>query len=188
MNAYAARLFDDAVVTRFTVTGEVPQPMQAAEALETIAGADVIFVGGGDPVQGARLLASASADAWLRDARARGTPCLGISAGAMMLAAWWATWPDHPAPGAPHDGGELVRCAGVIPDLVVDCHAEEDDWNELHLVRNLLAERPSPPDSLLPPSPLRFLGIPTGRGVIVGPDGMTEFVAGASTSLPPLAP
>jgi cyanophycinase-like exopeptidase len=170
MNHFLARLFPGATIERFTVAGE-RDAMPAAKARALVENADVIFVGGGDPVQGARLLVAAGADAWLRDARARGVACMGISAGSIMLGAWWAEWPDPEEVGdAPHDGGELVRCAQVVPDLVVDCHAEEDDFAELRLVREMLADRPAP----LP----RFLGLPTGTAIVVGPDGSVTSIGG----------
>jgi hypothetical protein len=181
MNEHLARLFGGAEIHRFTVAGELPGAgsMGPEEAAATIEAADLIFIGGGDPVLGARRLVDSGADVWLRGARARGTPCLGISAGAIMLASWWAEWPDHPAHGAPHDGGELVRCTGVAAALVVDCHAEDDDWSELRLVQGMLrgrlAGKPQP----------RFLGLLTGRGIIVEADGSTENVAGAPFELPP---
>jgi cyanophycinase-like exopeptidase len=171
MNHFLARLFPGAQVERFMVAGE-RDAMPAAKAQALVEGADLVFIGGGDPVQGARLLVAAGADAWLRDARARGAACMGISAGSIMLGAWWADWPDPEAVGdAPHDGGELVRCTQVVSDLVVDCHAEEDDFAELRLVRGMLADRPAP----LP----RFLGLPTGTGIVVGPDGSVTNVGGA---------
>jgi cyanophycinase-like exopeptidase len=181
------RLFEGADVHRFTVSGEGSgaPAMEAAEAAAIVEGADLIFVGGGDPVQGARRLARAGADAWLRDAHARGTACLGISAGAIMLCAWWAEWPDDPPPGARHDGGELVRCAGVVPDLVVDCHAEDDDWNELRLVRAMLrAQRPRDGAADVAPPPLpRFVGLPTGTGIVVSRDGSAVDIGGSSVPL-----
>ena len=187
MNQHIARLFGGAQIDRFTVAGESEGEGERAEstspevATATIEAADLIFIAGGDPVQGARLLVRAGADVWLRAARARGTPCLGISAGAIMLATWWAAWPDHPdhGLGAPHDGGELVPCTGVVPALVVDCHAEDDDWSELRLVRGMLRDRPAGE-----PEP-RFLGLLTGRGIIVGPDGSIENVGGSPFVLPP---
>jgi len=183
------RLFDGAEVTRFTVAGENPKggppAMSADEAIAILQNADLVFVGGGDPIQGARRLADAGADAWLRDARARGTICFGISAGAMMLSAWWAEWPDDPSPGAPHDGGELVRCAGVVPDLVVDCHAEDDDWNELYLVRAMLRDQPARDgDSGAAGAPLpRFVGLPTGTGIVIDACGSVVEIGGSSVSL-----
>jgi peptidase E len=170
MNHFLARLFPGAKVERFTVRGE-GDAMPADAARGIVEEADLVFVGGGDPVQGARLLVAAGADGWLREARARGAACMGISAGSILLGAWWADWPDPEAAGdAPHDGGELVRCTQVVPDLVVDCHAEEDNFAELHLVREMLRERNTP----LP----RFLGLPTGTGVVVEADGTVTDVGG----------
>ena len=102
---------------------------------------------------------------------------MGISAGAIMLCAWWAEWPDSPDDGLPHDGGVLVPCAAVLPDFVVDCHAEEDQWGELRLVRAMLHERPESP-------PHHFLGLPTGAGVIVTPGRPLESVGVAPYRLP----
>jgi putative intracellular protease/amidase len=176
-NGLLAHLFPGADIERFAVDGE-KDPMPSAHARAIVERADVVFVGGGDPVQGARLLARAGADAWLRDARARGVPCMGVSAGSIMLCAWWADWPESPPPGAPFDGGQLVRCAGVVPDVVVDCHAEEDGWAELKLVRGMLEARGGP----LP----RFLGLPTGSGLVLGPDGAATRLT--SIGAPPFSP
>jgi cyanophycinase-like exopeptidase len=145
--------------------------------------ADIVFLGGGDPVHGARLLADAGADEWIRDAHARGTACMGMSAGAIMLCAWWATWPDDAPPNVHHDGGTLVPCAAVVPDLVIDCHAEEDHWAELILVRAMLRDRLGSGASLP-----RFVGLPTGSGLIVGPDRSLEPVGIAPFRLPPVPP
>jgi hypothetical protein len=169
MTAFLAEFYGGATVTRFTVAGEVAgerdaMPPERAKAI--VDEADLIFVGGGDPVEGARRLLGAGADAWIRDARARGTPCMGLSAGAILLGAWWASWPEDPPPGGAHDGGELVACLRVVEDLVVDCHAEEDHWAELRLVGAMLREGPGP----MP----RLVGLPTAGGAIIGPGGDLE--------------
>ena len=181
MSHSVAHLFDGATIERFTVASET-EAMPARDAAAIVERADVVFVGGGDPVQGARRLVNAGADAWLRDARARGTSCLGVSAGAIMLSAWWADWPDHPPHGAPHDGGTLVECTRVVPDLVVDCHAEDDDWNELRLVHGMMRARALCGPSVTTPQP-RFLGLPTGRGIVVDPAGTIAFVGGPAFEL-----
>ena len=170
MKGYATKTFWGADVETFHVAGEKSK-MDAPKAKAIIDDADLIFLAGGDPVLGAKLLCDAGADAWLRDARARGASLLGISAGAMMLCAWWASWPDEPPEAAPWDGGSLVTCTGVVPDLVIDCHAEEDDWAELKAVSEMLDARAIRP---LP----RRLGLATGHGIIVGPDGTFESVGG----------
>jgi cyanophycinase-like exopeptidase len=164
--------FGGAEVRRFAVEGE-HGAQRPAEARAVVDDADLVFVSGGDPVHGARVLVGAGADVWLREARARGTPLVGVSAGSIMLCAWWADWPDEAPEGAPHDGGELVTCTRVVPDLVVDCHAEDDGWSELALVRGLLLDRLGG-DADLP----RMLGLPTGTGIVVGPDGAIEPIGG----------
>jgi peptidase S51-like protein len=136
-----------------------------AGAKEELVAAHVVFVGGGDAAEGARVLARAGADAWLRDAAERGTTILGVSAGTIMLGAWWAEWPDEDAEG------ELVACTGVMEDLVLDCHAEDDDWVELREVQKLLAKRGDAKS-------YRFFGVPTG-GALEVPAG----TAGAGGSV-----
>lgn len=173
-------LFGGGEVRRFAVEGELAGAT-AEDALGVLAWADVVFVSGGDPVEGARKLVRAGADVWLRDARVRGVPCLGISAGSILLAAWWAEWPDVAPAGASYDGGELVRCAGVAPGIVVDCHAEADDWSELRLVRGLLRDRAK---QMPEGAPLRFFGLPTGGGIVVRPDGSVLDVGAPPLGLP----
>lgn len=162
---FSPALFRGAEVERFTVAGE-PDAMDPARARAIVERADLVFLSGGDPVIGARLLTSSGADEWLKEARARGCALAGGSAGAILLGAYWASWPEEPD-GRPFDGGELVRCTGVVPDLVVDTHAEDDDWAELKLVKGMLEARGER---------LRLRGLPTRGGVIVGADGVLEPV------------
>jgi cyanophycinase-like exopeptidase len=163
MISTAAKIFG-VEVERFAVPGERGASSDK-DARQTLDDADLVFMAGGDPVSGARLFAESGADAWLREANARGVPMIGISAGAMMLCAYWASWPEQAPVGAPFDGGELVRCTGVVSDLVIDCHAEEDGWSELSLVQAMLAaEKRS----------MRLRGVPSGGGLIVHPDGRLE--------------
>jgi cyanophycinase-like exopeptidase len=177
MSHFLERAIDRAQVERFSVPGE-HDPMPPAEARAIVGRADLVFLGGGDPVLGARRLVSAGADEWLRAARDRGVPCMGMSAGAIMLAAWWADWPETPPPEAPFDGGQLVRCTAVVTDLVVDCHAEEDDWSELRLVRAMLEDRLGE-GATLP----RFLGLPAGAGIVVSAGGAYRSVGGEPISV-----
>ncbi|HEY7958343.1 MAG TPA: Type 1 glutamine amidotransferase-like domain-containing protein [Polyangia bacterium] len=162
---FTPAIFHGAEVERFTVAGE-PDAMPEARAKEIVERADLIFLSGGDPVVGARLFTESGADVWLREARARGAALAGGSAGAILLGAFWASWPDEPD-GRPFDGGELVRCTGVVPDLVLDTHAEEDEWAELSLVRGMLEARGER---------VRLRGIPTGGGLIVDGEGALEEI------------
>ena len=52
-------------MTPFTVRGEA-HAMPEAAARAVIEDADLVFLGGGDPVHGAKLLGAAGANAWLR--------------------------------------------------------------------------------------------------------------------------
>jgi cyanophycinase-like exopeptidase len=169
MKGYVAKAFWGAEIIAFHVQGE-PQKMDPLKAQQIVDEADVIFLTGGDPVLGARLLTESGADVWLRDAHAKGTPCLGVSAGAIMLSAWWASWPDEPPPGEPFDGGHLVPCAGVAADLVIDCHAEKDEWAELKIVSAMIEARAHPRLKGKRKLPRR-IGITTGSGVIVRAHG-----------------
>jgi hypothetical protein len=153
------------VVTRFTLPGE-PGAGEVADARRIVEAADFVFLGGGDPVAGARIFRESGADAWLRAARVRGTSLGGVSAGAILLGAWWATWPTAET-DAPFAGGELVPCTQVVSDLVLDCQDEEGEWGELKMVAAMLEDRGET---------VRLLGIPSGGGVIVLPGGELEIV------------
>jgi cyanophycinase-like exopeptidase len=153
MQALTKAAFPLARVERFLVAGEDGAP-PAAEAKAVVDSADVVFIGGGDPVLAAQRLVAAGAHEWVRAARDRGVTTIGISAGSMALAAFWASWPDD-------DQGNptVVECMGVAPHVVVDCHAEEDDWEELRIVKGLLAGRQAE---------LTFAGIGHGSALVVG--------------------
>jgi hypothetical protein len=157
-------------VERFSVAGE-EDAMSPDEAREVIERADVLFFGGGDPVLAARRLVDAGADAWIRAARERGATCIGLSAGSIALGASWASWSEEEPAADP----ALVPCLGVVPDLVIDCHAEEDDWEELRTVQRLLGDKANA---------LRFAGVGAGAALIVGSDGELEWI-GKPYLLPP---
>ncbi len=170
--AFARSMFPHAEVERFAVEGEddATPPDAAREALER---ADLIFFGGGDPVLAARRLCAVGADAWVRAARARGTACVGLSAGSIALGALWGEWPVDDPDGEP----EIVRCVGAAENVVVDCHAEEDDWEELRLVQRRLGRDGDA---------LTFAGIGHGSALVVGSLGELSWV-GPAKVLPPLA-
>jgi cyanophycinase-like exopeptidase len=142
--------------------------------LETIADdpgvverADLIFVSGGDPTLGADVLERSGAAAWIRAAHARGTPVMGVSAGAIVLGEWWVRWPDDDEEDEHLQQTSLVRCTGVVTDHVFDTHNEEDDWDELRVAAKLVQR-----GGLT----AVFLGIPTGGAIVLGNDGSMEVV------------
>jgi cyanophycinase-like exopeptidase len=156
MSERMPRLFPDA---QFETIDDDPSVVERA---------DLVFVSGGDPSLGARVLDRTGAGAWLRDARARGTPLMGVSAGTIVLGEWWAAWPEDEGDDDPELARtSLVRCAGVVPGHVFDTHNEEDDWDELRIVAKLADRRGER---------ARFVGVPTGGALVVAGDGSFEVV------------
>jgi hypothetical protein len=137
--------------------------------------ADLVFVSGGDPTLGAKVLADAGSGDRIRAAMARGTPTVGVSAGSILLGDWWADWPDDEVEGEELVARtSLVRCTGVVAGHVFDTHNEEDDWDELRIVA-ALARREG--------HRARFLGIPTGGALVFGADGALEVIGAAPFEL-----
>jgi len=171
---FSSRGFRGAEVTRVALPGE-PGAMSSDEAQATLRAANLIFLAGGDPVVGAEVLSSSGADTWLREARQSGVHLAGGSAGAILLGAWWARWPSELPSDAPFDGGELVACSGVVP-LVVDTHAEDDDWGELHLIDGMLTAAGKRGE-------VSLWGIPTHGALLIDSDGKIEELGDASFRL-----
>ena len=171
---FSSRGFRGAEVSRVALPGE-PGAMSADEAHAAFLAADLIFLAGGDPVVGAEVLASSGGGAWIREARQRGVHLGGGSAGAILLGAWWARWPSEAPPGVPFDGGELVACSGAVP-MVVDTHAEDDDWAELRLVEGMqrAAKRSDG---------LSLWGVPTHGALLVDSDDKVVELGDAAFQL-----
>jgi putative intracellular protease/amidase len=127
--------------------------------------ADLIFVSGGDPTHGAKVLAQTGAGAWIKEAAARGTPTMGVSAGAILLGDWWVDWPEDD--DAPLEHAKLVACIGVLDGHTFDTHDEADGWQELHAAGKLLqaAGKRS-----------KLIGIPTGGALVWKVEGGFEVV------------
>jgi cyanophycinase-like exopeptidase len=168
MSGRMPQLFPGASVERFAVAGEKGE-MRPEEARAVVEGADLVFVSGGDPSLGARLLDASGASAWIREARARGAVTMGVSAGSIALGAWWADWPDDESgdESAQLERTGLVAGIGAVAGHVFDAHNEEDDWDELRFVAKLCALRGKA---------ARFLGIPTGGAIVFHGDGSMEPV------------
>lgn len=161
-------LFPGATVERFAVAGEkgATPPDEARAIVER---ADLVFVSGGDPSLGARLLEASGASAWIRAAHARGAATMGVSAGSIALGAWWADWPEDESGDESAQLGRtgLLAGIGVVADHVFDTHNEADDWDELRVVARLCAARGKTAS---------FLGIPTGGALIFHGQGAMETV------------
>ena len=129
--------------------------------------ADLVFVTGGDPTLGAKVLEGTGVSARLREANSRGLPIMGVSAGAIALGQWWVDWPTDGDADENLERTSLVRCTGVVPGYVFDTHNEEDDWDELRVAARLARRRGDP---------CRFLGIPTGGALVFREDGAIDVV------------
>jgi putative intracellular protease/amidase len=144
-------------------------PGAVIEAIEgdpaVVARADIIFVSGGDPTEGAKVLERTGVGQWIRDAAARGVSVMGVSAGAILLGEWWADWPADDDPEL--ERTDLVPCLRTVAGHVFDTHDEEDGWQELRTVAELLRRRGQ--DSCL-------LGIPTGGALVFDGTGGMEVV------------
>jgi len=168
MSSRMPLLFPGADIERFAVAGE-KGAMRPAEARAVVERADLVFVSGGDPALGARLLDASGASAWIRDAHARGVATMGVSAGSIALGAWWADWPEDESGDESEQLARtgLVAGIGAVAGHVFDTHNEEDDWDELHIVAKLCAAHGKT---------ARFIGIPTGGALVFHGDGTMEPV------------
>jgi putative intracellular protease/amidase len=149
-------------------------PLFPDAVLETIASdpgvverADLIFVSGGDPTLGADVLERTGASSWIRAAHARGTPVMGVSAGAIALGDWWVRWPDDEEEDEDLERTSLVRCLGLVAGHVFDTHNEQDDWDELRVAARLLQRQGGT---------AVFLGIPTRGALVCSDNGSIEVV------------
>ncbi len=106
-----------------------------SEARELLEDSDLVFVSGGDVDHGMNLLHERDMVKPLKALARAGKPMFGISAGSIMLARDWVRFPDEDAAKA-----ELFPCLGIAP-LHADAHAEEDDWDELRVLVDLLRRR-----------------------------------------------
>lgn len=173
------RLAGAATVELVPLAGRKPDTEKARQLL---AGADVVFVNGGDVEAGVEYVRKAGLIPELQRLHKHGIPFIGLSAGSIMLARAWVRWRD-----AQDDSTAQVFTALGIAGLYCDTHAEDDDWAELLTLLTLL------------PDETRGYGIPTGGALVVRPDGGVEargqpapcFVrrhSGGVRPLPPLRP
>jgi peptidase E len=95
---------------------------------------DLIFVSGGDVELGMQIVEERGfVDDFHRLARA-GKPYLAVSAGSIMLAKHWVSFPgDDEAKARP------FKCLGIV-DTHVDCHDEDGGWSELRVLLRHLPE------------------------------------------------
>lgn len=123
------------------------------DAVARLAGADLIYLPGGDPDIIPTLYPGSAAWIAMEAAWERGATIAGASAGAMALAPW--TW----TPTGGIDG------LGLVPGIIVLPHADAGSWS-----RNVARYRPMAHASL------DILGLAERTGVLVHADGRWEVV------------
>jgi hypothetical protein len=122
-----------------------------AENEQILEDADVIYLGSGDVSLLARGLHGAGLTETIRRRHREGALLFGVSAGAIALSRFWLEFarPSQPS---------LLPCLGAI-DVAIDCHGEEDDWEELRALLRLWGDA-------APEAVVDAFGIPTGGGLL----------------------
>lgn len=105
------------------------------EARRVIEAADLVYITGGDVEAGMEHLRRCRMAPVLKRLYRAGKPFFGLSAGSIMLAREWIRWEDP----ADNSTAAPFACLDLAP-VLCDCHAEEDDWEELHALLRLKPE------------------------------------------------
>ncbi|HEX4459467.1 MAG TPA: Type 1 glutamine amidotransferase-like domain-containing protein, partial [Polyangia bacterium] len=121
---------------------------RADEARKIVAGADFVYLGGGDVRVLIDRLRAAGLDEIIRRRHADGAIVLGVSAGAIGLTPSWLDFPDEEGPPV------RFPCLNAV-DIAVDVHDEESDWEELRALLAVWAREQ--PDAVV-----AAYGIPSG--------------------------
>ena len=123
----------------------------ADEARKIVAGADAIYLGGGDVRLLIDRLRAAALDETIRRRHADGAVVLGVSAGAIGLTPSWIDFPDEEGPPV------RFSCVNAVA-IAIDVHDEESDWEELRAL--LAAWAREQPDAVVD-----AYGIPAGAAL-----------------------
>jgi dipeptidase E len=126
-------------------------------ARETLLRADIIFLSGGEVEDGINWIKKHGLTVLLREQYAAGKQFIGVSAGTIMMGAYWVRW-DVPED---NDTAELFKCLGLIP-VTFDTHGEDEDWIELKTALSLMGDG------------ARGYGLP--RGGVINADSLGNLV------------
>jgi peptidase E len=102
-------------------------------ARNVLAGADLIFLSGGEVEDGMNWLKKHGLCGFLKDLYESGKRFMGVSAGVIMMGTHWVRW-DVPGDDST---AQLFPCLGIIPKRF-DVHGESEDWVELKAALKLL--------------------------------------------------
>ncbi len=132
------------------------------KARTLIQGADVVFFSGGDMEVGMDVLRQKNMVEFFREMAQQDKLFIGVSAGSIMMAQAWVSWPE---PGGDASPG-LYDCLALVPFLC-DTHAEKDDWFELKTALELKGD-----------GAIGY-GINSGAYLMVFPDGRIQAKNGS---------
>jgi len=104
-------------------------------AKKNLAGADVVFLAGGEVEDGMNWLKKHGLAGFLKELYSRGKRFLGISAGVIMMGTHWVRWEIE----GDDNTSELFDCLAFTPALF-DVHGESEDWIELKAALKLLGD------------------------------------------------
>ena len=104
-------------------------------AKDSLSGADVVFLAGGEVEDGMVWLDKHGLSSFLRDLYTQGKRFIGVSAGTIMMGTHWTHWDVQEDDST----ASLFDCLGIIPCLF-DVHGEDEDWVELKTTLRLLGE------------------------------------------------
>jgi peptidase E len=122
-------------VARMRMVKTASPRASASDARALLEECDLVFVSGGDVDHGMKVLREKDLVKPIKELAKAGKPMFGISAGSLMLARDWVRFPDtHPSEPV------LFPCLGIAP-LHADAHAEEDNWDELRVLVDLVRRR-----------------------------------------------
>jgi hypothetical protein len=123
--------------------------------------ADVVLLAGGDVELGWRAFQATGVREAVERRYHAGAVLIGVSAGAVQLGT--AGWPEG-------DPDAAFPTWGLVP-VVIDAHAEDDDWASLATVVRGRGEG------------ARGIGIPRGAGLVYHPDHTVEALRHAAVEL-----
>ena len=104
-------------------------------ARNVLAGADLIFLSGGEVEDGMNWLKTHDLTGFLRDLYSSGKRFMGVSAGVIMMGTHWVHWDVE----GDDSTARLFDCLGFTPALF-DVHGEDENWGELKTALKLLGE------------------------------------------------
>jgi peptidase E len=98
-----------------------------------LAGADLIFLSGGEVEDGMDWLKKHDLTGFLKELYMSGKRFMGVSAGVIMMGSHWVHWDVE----GDDNTARLFDCLGFIP-VLFDVHGEDEDWAELKTALKLL--------------------------------------------------